>query len=126
AEREPAPGQERAHARLVLEQPFQLGGGEVGIAHESGGPAERRLAATPAQLVAARRRAPVLPDDGAPERLARPAVPEERGLALVRHADRRQLAGLDTAGPDRSGGGLEDAAPHVVGGVLRPARPRAG
>jgi hypothetical protein len=75
-----------------------------------------------AQLGAEGGGAAVLPDDGAAERAAGVAVPDEGGLALVGDADgedvlRRDAAALDGALADRGGG-----RPEIVGVVLDPAR----
>ena len=46
------------------------------------------------QRRATRRRAPVLPDNGVVQRLARRLVPDQRGFALVGDADGGDLAGI--------------------------------
>ena len=92
AERELAARRPRARAGHVVEQPLQLRAGEVGVEDEARLRGERRLVAGRAQRVAGRRGAAVLPDDRVRERPARRALPEERRLALVRDADRRDVA----------------------------------
>ena len=58
------------------------------------------------QLLAERRGAPVLPDDGVVDRLAGRLVPDDDGFALVGDADRRDVGGrrarLSSAPPCRS------------------------
>ena len=60
--------------------------------HEAGALADQVLVARGAQLVAARGRAPVLPDERAVDGLAGRPVPDDDRLALVGDADRAQLA----------------------------------
>ena len=120
------------------EQPLELGGREVGVEHEPGALADERLVACGPELVATRRRAPVLPHDGAVQRLARAPVPHDGGLALVGDADRgdrsrrrvgeRRLhlgEGRERRRPDSSGVVLD---PPRLGEVLRElaVRPRRG
>jgi hypothetical protein len=93
----------------VVEQPRELGAGEVGVEHEARARADHVLGAVGAELRADGRRAPVLPDDRAVERLARLAVPEHRGLALVRDPDRR-----DVLRPQRGARERLDRRRHLV------------
>ena len=72
----------------VAQQPLDLRPGEVGIEDEAGALADERLVPGLAQLVAARRRAPVLPDERVVDRLAGARVPGDDGLALVGDPDR--------------------------------------
>jgi hypothetical protein len=80
----PRPGAGTGH---VVEQPLDLGGGEIGVDHEPGRGLDVRLEALGHQLAAQRGRAPVLPDDGIVDRPARGPVPDDGGLALVGDAD---------------------------------------
>ena len=77
--------------RLVLGQPGQLGAGEVGVEPQPGQLGDALLVALVAQALADGGRTPVLPDDRAPGRAERLAVPEQDRLALVGDADRPQL-----------------------------------
>jgi hypothetical protein len=73
------------------------------------------------ELVAARRRASVLPDDRSVQGLAGPAIPHHHGLALVGDADRRhRLAELADQLRER---GLH-CVPDLRGVVLDPAGTR--
>src|SRR6202011_2336504 len=74
----------------MIEKPANLRPGKIWIEDESRAFAKERLVF--AQCVARRGRAPILPDDGVCDRLARLAVPEDRRLALIRDSDRRDLA----------------------------------
>ena len=77
-----------------------------------------------AQLVAARRGAPVLPHDRAVARPAGAAVPDHDRLPLIRDADRGdRFAGRVELGRDLAEC-LDRDAPDVVGVVLDPARLR--
>ena len=68
------------------------------------------------QCVAARRRAPVLPDQRPVEGPAGAAVPHDRGLALVGDADRRHRLAVEAGG--ELGQRLLGGRPDVVGVVL--------
>ena len=83
-------------AARVVEQPGELGSGEVGVEDEPGALAKERLEAARLQHVARRRGAPVLPDDGVADRLAGRAVPDDRRLALVGDAERGDVGGAET------------------------------
>ena len=83
-------GRRRPSTPPCGEQPLELGRREVGVEHEAGQLADQRLAARFPELVAARRGAPVLPDDGAVAGVAGAPVPHDRGLALVGDADARR------------------------------------
>jgi hypothetical protein len=86
-----------ARARHVVQQPFQLRAGEVGVDHQARLALDESGMAAGAQLVAARRRAAVLPDDRVGHGLARGAVPQEGRLPLVRDGQRRDVAGAGGA-----------------------------
>src|SRR3954465_16050929 len=73
AEGEPAGG--FTGAGDVLQDPGELGAGEVGVEHQAGALAEERLATLALQAVAEAGGAAVLPDDGVGDGLAGPAVP---------------------------------------------------
>ena len=62
-----------ARAVDVIEEPGELGAGEIGVEHQAGALADQRLRAGPRRLEARRTcvgRAAVLPDDGVVQRLA--------------------------------------------------------
>ena len=83
---------QRARALDVVEQPGDLGGREIGIEQQPGLGRDHRLVARLLQRAADVGRAPVLPDDGAVDGLARAPVPDEAGLALVGDADGGDVA----------------------------------
>ena len=111
-----------AQAVHAVEQPGDLGGGEIGVEQQAGARPRVGLAALPAQAVAKRGAAPVLPDDGLVYRRAGGPIPEHRGLALVGDADRIDgaVTGQRHQAPRRG----QAVAPDVLGVVLDPAGPR--
>src|SRR5262245_26166317 len=98
AERDLASGRTRSKLRLRVEEPRDLRTGEVGVQHETGPGAHHGLESFGLEALADRRRAPALPDDGAVDGQAGPAVPEERRLALVGDPDRGHLSRGDPGG----------------------------
>src|SRR5690606_17347665 len=68
--------------------------------------------------------AAVLPDDGAMDRAAGLAVPDDGGFALVGDADAREPARIDAGGEQRMLDGGDGRAPEILGLVLDPARIR--
>ena len=104
--------------RLVDGQPGELGAGEVRVEPEARTCSHQVLVPRLAQLVAQRRRPPVLPDDRVAWRAERLAVPEHCGLALVGDADSGGYVGRAV---QRSPARREDRLPDVLGGVLDPA-----
>ena len=83
---------ERARALHVVEQPGDLGGREIGVEQQAGLGRDHRLVPGALQRAAHVGGAPVLPDDGAVDRLARAPVPDDAGLALVGDADGGDVA----------------------------------
>ena len=108
----------------VSEQPLDLGPGEVGVDHEPGALADQVLVALLAELVAARRRAAVLPDEGVVDGLAGPRVPGDDGLALVRDPDPIQVGALHAGVGERLRRDLAGHLPDLGRVVLDPAGPR--
>ncbi len=104
------------------QQPLDLRAGEVRVQDEARALAHERLVPLRAQLVAAGRGAPVLPDDRAVERLAGRRIPHADGLALVRDADRREPAVRDAGVGQR----LERERPRDVPDLLRVVLDPAG
>ena len=110
---------QRPGVRLVLGQPHQLGGGEVGVQAQAGQLGDPVLVTLVAQPCADVGRTPVLPDDRPPRRPQRLAVPEQDRLALVGDADRLQLGGVVRR--QRVAGRLQGGLPDLLGRVLDPA-----
>ena len=112
----------RAGAGLgVAQEPLELGRGEVGIGHQARPLREQRREPGLAQHLAPLARAPVLPHDGAADRLERAPVPEHYRLPLVGDADAsRALA----RGRERVPRGRERDGEDVAGIVLHPPGPR--
>ena len=75
------------------------------------------------ELVAARRRAAVLPDDRVRDRFQRRAVPDDRRLSLVRDADRGTVARTHPGRVERRARGDQSGLPDLVRVVLDPAGP---
>ena len=80
------------------------------------------LEAARAQVLADRGGAAALPDDGVVDRRARRAIPDERGLALVRDADRGDVARRDAGCPrGRCARGVELRRPDRLRVMRDPA-----
>ena len=107
--------------RDIVQDPFQLGAGEVGVHHQAGFLPDGVGVAGGLELVAVGAGAAALPDDGVAYRLAGGLVPDDGGLPLVGDAD----------GGDVGGGSADFAhglhrrpqlgGPDLVGVVLHPA-----
>ena len=113
-----------ARSFVGVEDPFELGSGEVGIEQQAGAGGDEGLVARGAQLGAEPGGAAVLPDDGAAERAAGGAFPDECGLALVSDPDSRDVGWQHARPLDRAAAGGGDGRPDVVGIVLDPSRAR--
>ena len=113
-----------AGAGDVVQDPADLGAGEVGGQREADLRPEAVLAALLGELVDEDVGAGVLPDDGVEDRHARLLVPDEGGLALVGDADGGEVGGGDAG---LGHGALDDlarAGPDLHRVVLDPARLR--
>ena len=82
----------------MVQQPLQLGGGEVGIDQQAGFLLDQRGMAIGPQLGANGLGAAVLPDQGVVDGLPGLAVPDDGGLALVGDPQAGDLAGADAGG----------------------------
>src|SRR5690606_8650723 len=80
-----------AAALDVIENPLDLGAGEIGVDHQPGGLADVLFHAVTLELIADRRALAALPDDGVVDRATGDPVPDDGGLALVGDADGRDL-----------------------------------
>ena len=97
---------------------------KYGIEHQPRPLAHQRLVTLFAQLGAASRGPAVLPHDRAVKRLARLAVPDAHGLALVGDPDRLQFPRLDAGVVERLTRHRVRHLPDLGGIVLDPARAR--
>ena len=77
----------------VIEDPAQLGAGEIGVDQKAGLFADLLFPAIGAQLLAQRRRPAALPDDRVIHGAARFLFPDDRRLALVGDADSGDVRG---------------------------------
>src|SRR2546430_4451051 len=92
----------------LIEDPTDLGPGEVRVDHQAGALAHQLLVTVGAQSLADGRACPALPDDGGIDRTARRTLPHDGRLALVRNADRGDLGRTESRtregfAPDRDG-----------------------
>src|SRR5215470_5060016 len=123
-ERQLAAGGALGGARDVLEEPAELRAGEVRVEDESRLATDDVFHAARPELVAEGRRAPVLPHDRPVDRATGPPVPEDGRLALVRDAERGDVAPTDTRAPTRLTQHAERDPPDLLRVMLDPARPR--
>src|SRR5262249_61648936 len=76
----------------IVEQPGELGSGEIGIEQEAGFAAELSFVAFGFELRTEIRGTPVLPDDGAMHGPTAGAIPQQGRLALIGYTDRGNFA----------------------------------
>src|SRR5262249_39120847 len=81
-----------ARSGNIVEQPGELGSGEIRIEQEAGFGAEEGFVAFGFELCTESRGTPVLPDDGAMHGPAAGAVPQQSRLALIGYTDRGNIA----------------------------------
>ena len=77
----------------MVENPRHFRAGEIGIKQQPGFGGEKLFMSLGFQSGADLRRAPVLPDNGLVDRLARLALPHHRGFALVGDAEAADIFG---------------------------------
>lgn len=106
----------------VLEDPSELGSGEVGVHDQAGPAANRSDEFVRLELIAHSCRATVLPDDRVADRLSGLAIPDEGRLALVRDANARDLDRLRAGQPNRLAGHGKLGGPDRLGIMLNPPR----
>ena len=106
----------------IVEDPFDFGAAEIGVELQTRFLRDQLRTALSFQRVAEVGSAAALPDDRVINRLARPLVPDDRGLALIRHADAGDLVGRYAALGDtlRHGAVLVGVNIHRI--LLDPAR----
>jgi hypothetical protein len=110
----------RPRVRHMVEEPRDLGGGEIGVEHQAGALADQLGVAGPVKFRANVGGSPILPDDCIVDRLTGLAVPDQRRLALVGDSDCRNSLGAANF-LDRLARGLQRCAPKVFRIVLDPA-----
>ena len=107
----------------VIQQPLELGGGEVCVGEQAGDGPDVLLQPVGAELIHQLRRAAALPHDGVVQGPAGGPVPQDGGLPLVGDADGGNLRRLHP----RPGDGLHHHAvlgrPDLHGVLLYPALP---
>jgi hypothetical protein len=108
----------------VVQEPAQLAGGEIRVEHEPGPLRDEVPVPGGVQLRAGGGGAPVLPDDRRGDGSAGPAIPHDRGLALIGDADGREVSGTQPRLCERreDRGGLR--FPDFLGIMLHPPGPR--
>jgi hypothetical protein len=105
----------------MVEQPADLGRGEIRIDDQPGPPRHGFGQPVAAPALAQLGGAPVLPDDGVVDRAPGGALPQNRGLALVGDADRGDRA--IGSGGHGFAAGRNHPAPDLFRFVFDPARP---
>ncbi len=105
----------------VVEDPGDLGGGEVGIEQEAGAAAHGVFQSSLGKLAAVVGGTAVLPDDGVVDGLASCAVPDDGGFALVGDADGGEVAGARAGSGKDFDGGAHLRGEDVHGVVLDPS-----
>lgn len=123
-EEQVAPGRLLAGPRDPVENPLDLGGGEVGVDHQPGLVVDQLLVTVGNQLLGNVAGLLGLPDDRMVDRLAGVAVPDDRRLPLVGDPDSGDLVGLDLGLDHHVGHHRLNAIPDLRGVVLHPARLR--
>src|SRR4029077_16032360 len=97
----------------VVEDPGDLGTGEIGIEDQAGLGRDLVLVPGTPQFIATRGGAAVLPDDGVVDGLAAVAISYDRGLALVGDADAGQRLGVEFRFDERLPADLDRGRPDL-------------
>ena len=105
----------------MVENPANLGGGEVGVDGQAGLLGEFRFQPASLQRIAEMSGAPALPDDSVADRLSGGALPDYCGFPLVRNAYGVNLARAYLSGFQQVVNGLDNGVENLVGVVLDPA-----
>src|SRR5207302_8437600 len=95
--------------------------GEIAVDHEAGLALDRGRQPARLQLVAAGSGAAILPHDGVMYRLARLAVPDDRGFALIRYPDSGDVRGGEASLGEGLLGCVQLRGPDFSRIVLHPA-----
>gem|GEM_PF-4368867 len=110
-----------ACTRHMIQNPFELGAGEIGIYQQTGFGFDRWCQAARTQVNAGGLGAAVLPDDGVMNGDARFAVPKHRGFTLVGDAQGAHLTRRDASFGQGLTGGGKLGTPDFQRVVLYPA-----
>ena len=105
----------------VVQQPLDLGAGEIGVGHKAGLFPDGVAVAFGFQLVNDGGGAAALPDDGVGNGLAGGLVPDDGGFPLVGDADGRDVIGGDAQLFHGGPGDLQRGGPDLLRVVLHPA-----
>jgi len=114
------PGPRAGH---VVQNPADLGAGEIGVQHQAGLLTDDFSLAFGTQPVADSGGAAVLPDDGVIHRRAAGPVPDHGGFPLVGDAHGGQLMPLHPGLPEAVAGHMGLGVENLVRAVLHPAGP---
>src|SRR5438094_5574041 len=106
----------------LIEDPTDLGPGEVRVDHQAGALAHQLLVTVGAQSLADGRACPALPDDRGMDRTARRTLPHDSRLALVRNADRGDLARIESRTREGFAPGRDGRREDLLGIVLDVSR----
>ena len=112
----PVPG-----ARDIVEQPFDLGSGKIGVNEQAGIVPDIAFAPVLFHLLALGRGAAALPDDGVVDGAAGRLVPDDGGFPLVGDADGGHLGGRNTGLPQDPAQHLPLGTVDFLGVVFHPA-----
>jgi hypothetical protein len=113
-----------ARAGHVIEHPFDLRGGKIGVEAQARLPADHRFTSARAQAVAAAGGVAILPDDRGMDGFAGTAVPDHGGFALVGDADGGDIPRTDFRAGKRFDRDGHLRGPDFLRIVLDPARLR--
>ena len=105
----------------VVQNPAHFGSGKIGIQQQPGALLNHFQRAIAAQLIAHSRGAAILPHDRVVNRLARLAVPDDAGLALIGDAYRSDVARTRAHAAERFHGDSHLGRPDFFRIMLHPA-----
>src|SRR5215216_5290570 len=110
-----------AYTLNILQNPFDLGAGEIGCQRQTDFFAEAILAAIFGKLIADSVGAGILPDNRVVNRLAGCLLPDDRGLTLIGYTDRGEVLGRNIAFLESAFDHFLAALPDFDGIVFHPA-----
>ena len=107
--------------RDVVQEPADLGGGEIGVDDEAGLIFDQFRVALFFEFLGIVRGPAALPDDGVVDRTAGGLIPKDGGLALVGDTDGSNVLRVDVPFPKDGGHALQLRHEDVFGSVFDPA-----